>query len=141
MKSRKSIGWLKKNVLLKVSWGLRLDLHTFNLALLVKQRWRILQNETSLLHRVYKARYFPSTSFFGVKVGYKSLLCVLENLGDKKVDVQKVCRCRIEDEKSARLWKDPWLYSADLVLTSLEALGFDPHRDTMRMFIESQTKS
>lgn len=39
------------------------DLKAFNLALLAKQGWRILQNPTSLVHRVLKAKYFVKSSF------------------------------------------------------------------------------
>ncbi|KAL0006736.1 hypothetical protein SO802_008238 [Lithocarpus litseifolius] len=34
------------------------DLKAFNLALLTKQGWRIMENPNSLVHRVYKAKYF-----------------------------------------------------------------------------------
>lgn len=40
------------------------DLYAFNLALLSKQGWRIIENPTSLIARMYKARYFPHTSFW-----------------------------------------------------------------------------
>ena len=39
------------------------DLKEFNLALLVKQGWRILENPNSLVYRVYKAKYFAKESF------------------------------------------------------------------------------
>ena len=39
------------------------DLVLFNQALLVKQGWRLLQQPTSLLSRVLKAKYFPNCSF------------------------------------------------------------------------------
>ena len=41
------------------------DLKAFNLALLAKQGWRLLQNTSSLIHKVYKARYFKNSSFIG----------------------------------------------------------------------------
>lgn len=39
------------------------DLQNFNLTLLAKQGWRLFQDETSLLHKLLKAKYFPHTSF------------------------------------------------------------------------------
>ena len=39
------------------------DLRAFNLALLTKQGWRLQQNANSLVHRVFKARYFADRPF------------------------------------------------------------------------------
>ncbi|KAL0458532.1 UNVERIFIED_CONTAM: hypothetical protein Slati_0480400 [Sesamum latifolium] len=38
-------------------------LKEFNASLLSKQTWRIMTRSNSLVHRMYKARYFPGTSF------------------------------------------------------------------------------
>ena len=38
------------------------DLVLYNDSLLAKQAWHLLQNETSLFYKVFKARYFPNTS-------------------------------------------------------------------------------
>ena len=43
------------------------DLRDFNLALLAKQGWRLIQGNDSLLHRCFKARYFPQSSFLKAK--------------------------------------------------------------------------
>ncbi|VVA31183.1 PREDICTED: reverse mRNAase, partial [Prunus dulcis] len=44
------------------------NLHAFNLALLAKQGWRLLQNPDSLITRVLKAKYFPTRSFLETAV-------------------------------------------------------------------------
>jgi hypothetical protein len=38
------------------------DLHIFNMAMLARQSWRMLQNPDSLCCTVLKALYFPDTS-------------------------------------------------------------------------------
>ena len=43
------------------------DLRDFNLAMLAKQGWRLIQGNDSLLYRCFKARYFPRTSFLEAK--------------------------------------------------------------------------
>ena len=39
------------------------DLRSFNLAMLAKQGWRMIQEQNSLLSRCFKAKYFPRCSF------------------------------------------------------------------------------
>ena len=45
------------------------DLKAFNLAIFAKQGWWLLQNTSSLLHKVYKARYFKNSSFMEAQLG------------------------------------------------------------------------
>ena len=45
------------------------DLHSFNLAMLSKQAWRLIQDTHSLFYKVYKARYFPNCSFMIAALG------------------------------------------------------------------------
>lgn len=45
------------------------DLHDFNVSMLGKQGWRLLNNQTSLVSRVYKARYYPRCDFLNASIG------------------------------------------------------------------------
>ena len=44
------------------------DIHAFNLAMLVKQAWRLIHETHLLFYRVYKARYFSSYIFMEVEL-------------------------------------------------------------------------
>ncbi|KAA3466275.1 Ribonuclease H-like superfamily protein [Gossypium australe] len=48
------------------------SLAKFNVALLAKQGWRFMNNPTSLAARVYKAKYFPNTTFIESSLGNNS---------------------------------------------------------------------
>ena len=54
----------------KFSGGLGFrSLRDFNLSLLAKHARRLITDESSLLARVLKARYYPSSSFFSAGLG------------------------------------------------------------------------
>ncbi|KAK9938019.1 hypothetical protein M0R45_014780 [Rubus argutus] len=64
----KSWAYLEK---LKLDGGLGFrDLLSFNLALLVKQCWRLIQDPCSFWARIVKARYFPFCDFASAMKGY-----------------------------------------------------------------------
>ena len=67
------IGW-KKMCTSKAQGGVGFrNLHAFNLAMLSKQAWRILNNPNSLVSRMYKARYFPYDDIMEAKLGHNPL--------------------------------------------------------------------
>ena len=70
--AERKIHWLSWNKLCtsKTRGGMGFkDIHAFNLAMLAKQAWRLIHNNGSLFYRVYKERYFPSTSFLDAELG------------------------------------------------------------------------
>lgn len=69
----KGIRWMSwdKLTMRKDDGGLGFrDLHAFNPALLGKQGWHFMTNPTSLVSRVFKAKYFPDGDFLGASVGH-----------------------------------------------------------------------
>ncbi|XP_071722504.1 uncharacterized protein [Rutidosis leptorrhynchoides] len=69
MKKRRWVNWnAMSSSKSKGGLGLR-DFKAFNLALLVKQGWRIMQEPDSLLAQTLKKKYFPVTSFLEAELG------------------------------------------------------------------------
>jgi hypothetical protein len=62
------------------------DIYAFNMAMLAKQGWQILQNPKSLCARILKAKYFPTTSILmarpktGTSYTWCNILCGIELL-------------------------------------------------------------
>lgn len=84
------------------------DHHTFNIAMLTKQAWRLLTNPSSLCAQVLKARYYPDSDVLhaelksGASYAWRSIM--------QGVDALKggVIR-RIGNGVETNMWTDPWL--------------------------------
>lgn len=83
-------------------------LKNFNISLLAKQGWRLLNNSNPLVTSCWKARYFPTGDFLSAKLGanpsymWRSILAAQEA-------VKKGCKRRIGEGKQTEIWKVPWL--------------------------------
>ena len=84
------------------------DILAFNVVMLTKQAWRLIHNEQSLFYRVYKARYFPNSSFLMAELGsnpsvvWRSLLDAIEVL-------RKGSTWQIGDGNSVGVTTHKWL--------------------------------
>ena len=86
------------------------DLRDFNLAMLAKQGWRLIQENDSLLYKCFKARYFPRSSFLEAKESpgcsyvWRSILAALPSL--------RLGSCwRVGNRSSISVVGDRWLPS------------------------------
>ncbi|XP_019175839.1 PREDICTED: uncharacterized protein LOC109171159 [Ipomoea nil] len=85
------------------------ELRAFNLAMLGKQAWRFLTQPQSLVSRVYKARYYPTSSFYEAALGNNPSFCWRSILAAKGLICGGVRR-RIGNGKSTLIWDHPWIH-------------------------------
>lgn len=85
------------------------ELSTFNLAMLAKQGWRLLANETSLCSQVFRAKYFPNTSVMEAKSNQANASYIWTSLMKERQILEMGCGWRLGDGTKVRIWKDPWI--------------------------------
>ena len=78
------------------------DLSRFNDALLAKQTWRLLHDKTSLLYRVFKARFFPRSSILEAKDSSSASYTWKSILKGRDV-IQKRALWRVGDGKKIKI--------------------------------------
>ncbi|KAM1981594.1 hypothetical protein ACFX15_038069 [Malus domestica] len=81
------------------------NLYAFNLAVLAKQEWRILQDPESLTARLFKAKYHPYSSFWDASVASSSSYC-WSSILKARIVLEKGSRWLIGDGAFVRVWKD-----------------------------------
>lgn len=84
------------------------DLKKFNLSMLAKQGWRLLNNANPLVTNLMKARYFPNGDFLNATLGNNPIYMWRSILVAQDI-VRKGCRRRIGNGDSTRVWKVLWL--------------------------------
>jgi hypothetical protein len=103
--------WLswEKLTMLKCKGGLGFrDIHTFNLAMLAKQAWWLVQNSSSLCARVLRAKYYPCGDVLkakhrgGMSYTWRSILQGIKVLQNGVI-------WRVGNGRSINIWADPWL--------------------------------
>jgi ribonuclease HI len=84
------------------------DLELFNLALLAKQSWRLLQEPMSLSARILKAVYYPATSILEAELGSNPSQIWRAILDGREVLKQGLIR-RIGNGYSTKIWGCNWI--------------------------------
>lgn len=112
---KKGMKWLswKRMAYPKIRGGLGFrSMREFNLALLAKQGWQLLTNQSSLSYRVLKARYFPDSDFLNASVSQNDFLSYTwRSITKAQHLIREGCRKRIGNGSSTLIWSGAWLTS------------------------------
>ncbi|KAL0445838.1 UNVERIFIED_CONTAM: hypothetical protein Slati_1711700 [Sesamum latifolium] len=76
--------------------------------MLAKQLWLLITKPHSLVARVLKAKYYPSSSPLEARVGNRPSLTWRSIIGTKNI-ILAGHRLRIGSGQNVRIWKDQWI--------------------------------
>lgn len=86
--------------------GLR-ALREFNLAMLAKKDWRLLNDTMSLSYRILKSKYFPNSDFLHPSIGPNANPNVTwRSIMKAQHLLREGCRKRVGNGTSIDVWKD-----------------------------------
>ena len=108
---RNKMAWLSwdKMCLPKDEGGLGFrDLKAFTLALLAKQGWRLQTNITLLVHKVFKAQYFPEGDFLSAKLSNHPSYTWRSIMASQPIIQTGHC-WQVGNGHSLQIWRDKWL--------------------------------
>uniref|UniRef100_A0A2N9IN55 Reverse transcriptase domain-containing protein n=1 Tax=Fagus sylvatica TaxID=28930 RepID=A0A2N9IN55_FAGSY len=138
--TERKVHWLSKTQLMRSKhiggMGFR-DLHIFNMALLARQGWRLLQYPNSIVSRVLKAKYYPGISFLEATVKSNASF-IWRSICEAKKVLLAGMRWRVGTGSSIKIWSDPWLQGSSCakVLSPLRIL--DEHATVDALILTDQ---
>ncbi|CAN0906666.1 Uncharacterized mitochondrial protein AtMg00310 [Linum grandiflorum] len=102
------------------------DLYGFNLAMLGKLGWQLLSDDTSLMARILKTKYFPQGDFLSANLGSNPSL-TWRSIHEGRLVVKQGYRWKVGDGKSIRVWEEPWVRrEGDMRIASVSPIeGWD----------------
>ncbi|GAU46451.1 hypothetical protein TSUD_402180 [Trifolium subterraneum] len=113
--NNKGIHWLAWDRLAcpKANGGLGFrNFEAFNMAIVAKQAWNIIQNPESLVAKIIKARYFPRSSLLEASLVYNPSFA-WRSIWKARQILLHGCRWRIGSGDRIRVMYDPWLRGND----------------------------
>ena len=87
------------------------DLEWFNLTLLAKQGWRIIQNPDSLALKILKEKYFPHASFLNTHLGRQPSF-IWRSFWNARCLLEEGLSWRVGDWTKIGIWSNKWVPSA-----------------------------
>jgi hypothetical protein len=87
------------------------ELSLFNMALLARQGWRLVQFPNSLVSRVLKAKYYQHQSFLDASIK-GNVSFIFRSICEAKEALSAGMVWRVGTGANIRIWKDRWLQGA-----------------------------
>ena len=84
------------------------NLKLFNMALLAKQGWHIQMGGESLVYKVLKAKYFPTTDFVHASIGHNPSYTWRSLISAQSLVIEGM-RWRVGNGANIKIWQDKWL--------------------------------
>ena len=84
------------------------DIHSFNLALLAKQAWRLIDNPDSLCAIILRAKYFPDGDLMSATLKQKSSY-TWQSIMAGVDTLRRGYIWRIGDGEKVNIWEDSWI--------------------------------
>lgn len=136
----KGIKWLAwdKMSMTKKKGGLGFrNLHGFNLSLLGKQCWNLIEKPNALLSRVLKARYYPDCHLIHARrIGGASY--TWSGLWEAKEEIKKGLRWVLGDGQSINIYSDRWLRNKENLTEYQDELRPDQNSKVCEFFLEGK---
>lgn len=82
------------------------NLHLFNIAMLGKLGWSLLNKPDSLVNRILRARYFPRIDFLHVTLGSNPSQ-IWRGIYESRDLIRKGTRWKVGDGSNINVWGDP----------------------------------
>lgn len=109
--TKKKLSWISwdKLCLVKTKGELNFrNLRSFNLALLAKQCWRMVERPDTLLAQVYRARYFPDGYFMDASLGSRPS-ATWRSILQARAFFARGIRVRIGNGYATPIWGSDWI--------------------------------
>jgi hypothetical protein len=87
------------------------DLHSFNLAMLAKQCWRLLNEPESLCAKVLRAKYYPDGDILNARLRNGASL-TWQSIHAGIQTFKRGCIWRVGNGEKINIWSDPWIPSS-----------------------------
>lgn len=84
------------------------DLEVFNIALLAKQGWRLVNEPETLVARVFKEKYFPRGDFMHSNLGWRPSFA-WRSIWNAKSLVEEGILWKVGNGEKVRIWDDRWI--------------------------------